>query len=125
MVDLLRYIPVPTGNSGILTLDYHPKTVYPCTYRELDIATSIIPSLYGISLYLQGTLDCKHSNDVYTRYIPVPTGNSRLARQDPNWRSVYPCTYRELIFLFSNRHNLIGISLYLQGTRGESSRFFS
>ena len=35
MVKLLRYIPVPTGNSNCSLDKFWLATVYPCTYREL------------------------------------------------------------------------------------------
>ena len=33
----LRYIPVPTGNSSISNLVNCAFSVYPCTYRELNV----------------------------------------------------------------------------------------
>ena len=52
-----RYIPVPTGNSKSFGFSSLHPTVYPCTYRELEIFGFDIISHRGISLYLQGTLE--------------------------------------------------------------------
>ena len=34
-ITFLRYIPVPTGNSGVYKTRDELEAVYPCTYREL------------------------------------------------------------------------------------------
>ena len=73
-----RYIPVPTGNSHIYFLADQIKTVYPCTYRELNPATKAGRVNAGISLYLQGTQISDSITVWQMRYIPVPTGNSFL-----------------------------------------------
>ena len=94
-----RYIPVPTGNSQHSIQSKSMISVYPCTYRELRLPIDIGFSKYGISLYLQGTLIGFKNEIDSTRYIPVPTGNSR-PNDFPAFRaSVYPCTYRELIYI--------------------------
>ena len=55
-VQLLRYIPVPTGNSSAPTSSSSSSSVYPCTYRELPVRVFSNSEANGISLYLQGTL---------------------------------------------------------------------
>ena len=91
-----RYIPVPTGNSPDDTDHACETSVYPCTYRELpDIERLTYPA---------------------SRYIPVPTGNSHLRKKPKVLKTVYPCTYRELNYVRQNVDEIIGISLYLQGT---------
>ena len=52
--------------------------VYPCTYRELKLATALPFDKCGISLYLQGTHLFEYILIRIIRYIPVPTGNSYL-----------------------------------------------
>ena len=73
-----RYIPVPTGNASRITEALLVTPVYPCTYRELDITEHDSLIISGISLYLQGTLAPYFRKLNFLRYIPVPTGNSRL-----------------------------------------------
>ena len=72
------------------------KPVYPCTYRELKTAFKRFFYAAGISLYLQGTPLHKHIQLIFTRYIPVPTGNSNFTCAIVKLTPVYPCTYREL-----------------------------
>ena len=71
--------------------------VYPCTYRELKLATALPFDKCGISLYLQGTHFYLTKKTVNLRYIPVPTGNSTNGDICMKTETVYPCTYRELI----------------------------
>ena len=115
-----RYIPVPTGNSTAIKYIEGLYTVYPCTYRELKTPFFTSACEAGISLYLQGTLALKTLALNRSRYIPVPTGNSKYHCASFLSSPVYPCTYRELILLASLISSFRGISLYLQGTRKKS-----
>ena len=112
----MRYIPVPTGNSPSSDMSRSITSVYPCTYRELPCCCQLCLALSGISLYLQGTLFSCFCNSTQPRYIPVPTGNSRRFWRGAKQKTVYPCTYRELLFVDSSDSSERGISLYLQGT---------
>ena len=112
-----RYIPVPTGNSTQWTWQHRGKAVYPCTYRELRINNYLSRVVVGISLYLQGTLAYEQELINLCRYIPVPTGNSIIKNHLATITAVYPCTYRELLNSLYKNFNIIGISLYLQGTQ--------
>ena len=114
---VLRYIPVPTGNSPDCNTESCFTSVYPCTYRELLIAVANIQNNHGISLYLQGTPAGNSAQQALRRYIPVPTGNSALTASPNSVTAVYPCTYRELFWLQGYYRPNNGISLYLQGTR--------
>ena len=113
---LIRYIPVPTGNSFASSSKIHFLAVYPCTYRELIVSIGPKHQIPGISLYLQGTPDTRRTNAKYPRYIPVPTGNSTEPPMPAPFISVYPCTYRELWWNKRKCQCWHGISLYLQGT---------
>ena len=112
-----RYIPVPTGNSHSTGNLSSSVPVYPCTYRELADNFITIETNSGISLYLQGTLLSGIRKTCVDRYIPVPTGNSYSDNRKLLMPPVYPCTYRELTYIFLSRSNKNGISLYLQGTQ--------
>ena len=114
---IMRYIPVPTGNSIFIVFNKTIYAVYPCTYRELIKSLNINVSFCGISLYLQGTLEINCEDLNYRRYIPVPTGNSVECLLTGYSIPVYPCTYRELQLLLVLLFGSVGISLYLQGTR--------
>ena len=115
-VKLRRYIPVPTGNSLLTDMRAPISAVYPCTYRELKEVRRLTTINSGISLYLQGTRFLPIVLPLGNRYIPVPTGNSKLKKGRNRLKPVYPCTYRELLSKPPARAALIGISLYLQGT---------
>ena len=97
-------------------------TVYPCTYRELGTIRDCSFWRYGISLYLQGTRTALSDRWHLWRYIPVPTGNSFAKYYHRLVNAVYPCTYRELLFLYFKSLVIIGISLYLQGTPNALSK---
>ena len=114
--ELVRYIPVPTGNSFGIRERTVNHAVYPCTYRELPDIIEPADSYVGISLYLQGTLFSTTINLSLVRYIPVPTGNSSPIKNSIYLIAVYPCTYRELCLQFDQVFVHHGISLYLQGT---------
>ena len=92
-----RYIPVPTGNSKYSEKQNKKSPVYPCTYRELIHCWKCQVSRRGISLYLQGTHIWQCFEYDYSRYIPVPTGNSFNLASPFFCLTVYPCTYRELL----------------------------
>ena len=92
-----RYIPVPTGNAEVFTFGEREPLVYPCTYRELTPPIARITTPVGISLYLQGTQMPILLLYQHLRYIPVPTGNSTWSDGFSYKKSVYPCTYRELV----------------------------
>ena len=91
-------------------------SVYPCTYRELGGHGTNGTIVTGISLYLQGTHQIHLQEELVSRYIPVPTGNSFRETSQIFITTVYPCTYRELCANAFKRWNISGISLYLQGT---------
>ena len=76
-----RYIPVPTGNSPANNMSCSGISVYPCTYRELATSDSQYYGNSGISLYLQGTPKDIPAIKEILRYIPVPTGNSKLVNR--------------------------------------------
>ena len=116
MLRYLRYIPVPTGNALESVLKNEPLSVYPCTYRELNLKYADLKYSDGISLYLQGTLKFLLPPSWDHRYIPVPTGNSDIYNKNESLFLVYPCTYRELITGGAKAIMEAGISLYLQGT---------
>ena len=95
MLAFIRYIPVPTGNAMYDPFIYFDEAVYPCTYRERNNITINHFTIFGISLYLQGTPLVMQSEMGKVRYIPVPTGNAPPASKDRPMTPVYPCTYRE------------------------------
>ena len=120
---LVRYIPVPTGNSCAAVSRFLNLAVYPCTYRELQTAPQSHYLACGISLYLQGTRSRWRLENHHRRYIPVPTGNSCACIHAGRTGTVYPCTYRELFSNLARSSRNHGISLYLQGTRDGQERF--
>ena len=116
MYQILRFIPVYTGNSEVSLITSVFITVYPCVYRELSNFFSAFYRCIGLSLCIQGTLLEFQIIILCCRFIPVYTGNSHVDILMTGVGAVYPCVYRELniywFFLWSNR----GLSLCIQGT---------
>ena len=77
----------------------------------------------GLSLCIQGTSNTINSINETIRFIPVYTGNIS-AVAGINWASpVYPCVYREHIYLIYGVHCLSGLSLCIQGTYKLRNKF--
>ena len=51
----MRFIPVYTGNTDLISYMDKLFAVYPCVYREHVSDDSIIDSVNGLSLCIQGT----------------------------------------------------------------------
>ena len=95
--DVLRFIPVYTGNTvGISQIGiFH--AVYPCVYREHQLYTGRKKDARGLSLCIQGTLSLLLTASQRRRFIPVYTGNTELMETYTPAVTVYPCVYREHI----------------------------
>ena len=50
-----RFIPVYTGNTGLIESPITRNAVYPCVYREHKIDTYVADDKIGLSLCIQGT----------------------------------------------------------------------
>ena len=94
-LEIIRFIPVHTGNISILQTIYFAPPVYPCAYREHQ--NSVYPkfSKCGLSLCIQGTLKRLNQNQPAIRFIPVHTGNIKMSSVSFLRYTVYPCAYRE------------------------------
>ena len=106
-----------TGNIKSINSDKYSDAVYPCMYREHSSVMSNGKRKYGLSLYVQGTLFIKSLNPIFSRFIPVYTGNAFPQLQSPEFYPVYPCVYRERQLIPSNSDNIFGLSLCIQGTQ--------
>ena len=91
--------------------------VYPCVYREHNEFNFISVVLFGLSLCIQGTLECNNGQGLTSRFIPVYTGNTLSEYSLFNSSPVYPCVYREHIFILFCNANSAGLSLCIQGTQ--------
>ena len=96
---VIRFIPVYTGNSNTLICFMISLTVYPCVYRELIEKLRILKLIIGLSLCIQGTHRPIINIINRFRFIPVYTGNSIPSLAKVLGCAVYPCVYRELIFI--------------------------
>ena len=105
-----------TGNIKSINSDKYSDAVYPCMYREHSSVMSNGKRKYGLSLYVQGTLFIKSLNPIFSRFIPVYTGNAFPQLQSPEFYPVYPCVYRERIFCSIFTAARRGLSLCIQGT---------
>ena len=96
---MARFIPVHTGNTR---RDYRRnwiQAVYPCAYREHINRTSTTTDNIGLSLCIQGTLSPNKTSFIGLRFIPVHTGNTLEQKPLSNRATVYPCAYREHIYI--------------------------
>ena len=114
--NLHRFIPVCTGN--ILTANEVAAvfSVYPCVYREHNCPRNTKCDNCGLSLCVQGTLYVLLSITKPQRFIPVCTGNMLIVIVNSFLFSVYPCVYREHVFLCAQFERILGLSLCVQGT---------
>ena len=71
----LRFIPVHTGNINYPQKDYILKAVYPYAYREHTVTNTILITIVGLSLCIQGTFLKVFYSSPSRRFIPVHTGN--------------------------------------------------
>ena len=74
-----RFIPVHTGNMAVEDAIERRLAVYPCAYREHEAFSSISLIVQGLSLCIQGTFPNLETELLNLRFIPVHTGNIRLA----------------------------------------------
>ncbi|CBJ82838.1 conserved hypothetical protein [Xenorhabdus bovienii SS-2004] len=91
----LWFIPVPTGNTRWARSKCRVRTVYPRTYGEHRNGETGCLGTDGLSPYLRGTPKSNALAIIFSRFIPVPTGNTLrteiFSLDDP----VYPRTYGE------------------------------
>ena len=87
-----------------------------CVYREHNIVLSLILTLIGLSLCIQGTLRATSLRGRYGRFIPVYTGNTNDYFELKGGLSVYPCVYREHSVPNNRTIGDAGLSLCIQGT---------
>ena len=84
-----------TGNIIATTSFVLSSAVYPCVYREHQVALHCIENRVGLSLCVQGTFKAYLMGQFVNRFIPVCTGNIDNTRALINASTVYPCVYRE------------------------------
>ena len=70
-----RFIPVCTGNILLNIKTAFVVPVYPCVYREHLNEIDEDKFSNGLSLCVQGTLNNKSFMPLFSRFIPVCTGN--------------------------------------------------
>ena len=112
-----------TGNITFLIEAVVFSAVYPCVYREHINWRICLPTVFGLSLCIQGTSYAKPLSNSVARFIPVYTGNMPDELRNGREISVYPCVYRE--HKWSNRNNtsIHGLSLCIQGTSPVSQSY--
>ena len=71
-----RFIPVCTGNTGLLGELKNIQPVHPRVYGEHECAEVIVTAAYGSSPCVRGTRACRASLKSLGRFIPVCTGNT-------------------------------------------------
>ena len=113
---ILRFIPVYTGNTCFQENHRWGNAVYPCVYREHQRTKSWRKFFNGLSLCIQGTLTSLPIYFIIPRFIPVYTGNTYLADNPHQSWSVYPCVYREHRISRESPILIFGLSLCIQGT---------
>ena len=117
--DLIRFIPVYTGNTPVSCWYRFILPVYPCVYREHEENVLAKANDAGLSLCIQGTRFYRRWGWKGRRFIPVYTGNTRQSLWRASKNPVYPCVYREHKFTFDKCGTSNGLSLCIQGTLKE------
>ena len=95
-MEVIRFIPVYTGNISLPYCNNVYFSVYPCVYREHTSGSKRRGFNCGLSLCIQGTY--RRSQSVQQRC------------------TVYPCVYREHKFFNNILAIQYGLSLCIQGT---------
>ena len=106
-----------------IDIDWAVDAVYPCVYREHALASGLARTFAGLSLCVQGTPNPLRRAKRLSRFIPVCTGNTILGETTHSHPPVYPCVYREHIFLIIISLPVFGLSLCIQGTQ-KSQQFY-
>ena len=119
-----RFIPVYTGNITEIIYQNQLVTVYPCVYREHNVCFAVGFFDSGLSLCIQGTWGTNISELGKLRFIPVYTGNITNYRASTGAHTVYPCVYREHLYLRLSPNVICGLSLCIQGTFYVFGRFW-
>ena len=114
--EVVRFIPVYTGNIISDKVNKLMEAVYPCVYREHRIPGIYGGTIAGLSLCVQGTSHNIERVSGHLRFIPVCTGNMCSKQNPKNANTVYPCVYREHEYIFFEIPNNHGLSLCVQGT---------
>ena len=78
LLGMRRFIPVCTGNTLLIDLNWVNNSVYPCVYREHIFQVYYDFVIYGLSLCVQGTLSTLPRYYLGGRFIPVCTGNTPI-----------------------------------------------
>ncbi len=114
--ELMRFIPVGTGNSlpwpSISTI----QTVYPRGYGELKSCSTLVANMTGLSPWVRGTLRQRAAECLQLRFIPVGTGNSARPSNSSLKLAVYPRGYGELLSLSITAVPSFGLSPWVRGT---------
>ena len=76
--NILRFIPVYTGNTSCDVSIFLTIAVYPCVYREHIQGYTCYDSQVGLSLCIQGTRRTLEIKPDVQRFIPVYTGNTLI-----------------------------------------------
>ena len=121
-----RFIPVHTGNSIGSFIIGLVIAVYPCAYREQMAYFAVNKDFSGLSLCIQGTDRTYCNRWIFSRFIPVHTGNRDPDLKDPDLKDpdfppVYPCAYREQWTKRLSISKPAGLSLCIQGTESRCS----
>ena len=112
----IRFIPVCTGNTATFRPNRLIKSVYPCVYREHGSYIGLHGVNSGLSLCVQGTPPLAERKPMWTRFIPVCTGNTDEACEIKPIVAVYSCVYREHNTYDTQLLTKAGLSLCVQGT---------
>ncbi len=88
-------IPVHMGNTVPWFRCLKITAVYPRTYGEHCIKIPKQPRRCGLSPYLRGTQFTRNDRVLYSRFIPVPTGNTWTPNRNRFIDPVYPRTHGE------------------------------
>ncbi len=116
-MNIIRFIPVLTGNTANWSALPDAMAVYPRTHGEHKVQALSSNPKNGLSPYSRGTLSAIKWMRCGWRFIPVLTGNTFKHGQKTNLISVYPRTHGEHKSSDNDGLPNIGLSPYSRGTR--------
>ncbi len=114
---LLRFIPVGTGNTAGPAGHVNGWSVYPRGYGEHAVCYLVPLRVGGLSPWVRGTPASIFEHCRLVRFIPVGTGNTQLATIGIGSGAVYPRGYGEHSYFGFDWADFYGLSPWVRGTQ--------
>ena len=117
---LLRFIPVDTGNTSTIANSELVTAVHPRGYGEHLVIVVYVHCFTGSSPWIRGTPRYRRICSLFHRFIPVDTGNTPSWLMITTTAAVHPRGYGEHVFQFVFLHTSSGSSPWIRGTQSKN-----